>query len=57
MKNKLIVLETYEGRAAVDKSWLANEVFPQTVEEFMEDYTWDESEYLVGKYYDEQYAY
>ena len=56
-KNNLIVLETYEGRAAVDVKWLENEIAPQTLEDFMNGYTWDEGEYLVEKYHDEQFAY
>lgn len=38
----------YNGKVVFDRDWLENKIHPQTLEEFLVEYTYDDTEYLLS---------
>lgn len=62
-RRKLVHLETYKYRAPdrrglngeskivkIEEKWLKEQIYPQTLEEFLNEYTYDDAEYLYTEY-------
>jgi hypothetical protein len=47
---ELVKLETYQGEFQVSKKWLLNYISPNTINDFLNCYTWDESEWIFIEY-------
>lgn len=51
MNEKYITLEGYNDRTVkFSKVWLEKAVAPDTLEDFLDEYTWDDTEYLERRY-------
>lgn len=53
--NKMVMLQSYNNTEIhFDEEWLLNEIKPQTLDEFLNEYTWDDTIELYNKYQDEK---
>ncbi|QXN70731.1 hypothetical protein TIMEGRIFFIN_112 [Bacillus phage vB_BspH_TimeGriffin] len=43
-----VKLYGYNGEVVFDRDWLENKIQPQTLEEFLSEYTYDDTENLVN---------
>lgn len=43
-----VKLYGYDGEVVFDRDWLENKIQPQTLEEFLSEYTYDDTENLVN---------
>ncbi|MFG6150630.1 hypothetical protein [Halobacillus sp. B23F22_1] len=48
-----VTLGSYEGTIQLPKEWLEEQI-DTTLEEFLDEYTWDDTEVLDGDYFHDQ---
>lgn len=48
--NKSVGIEGQSKTVKISRKWLLNEISPITLDEFLDSYTWDESDSLYRKY-------
>lgn len=66
---KLVTLDTYKyygpkrqpadgesKKVQIPKDWLAEKIAPQSLEEFVDEYTWDDAEYWHNQYIKELHS-